>query len=88
MKKSHYIAGILLGLLTPVAGIFIGLQISTTFGTILAWPLVLMSFLTGIPFGMWSPLLWLVAMILSVIVWTLVVYALSQLGKTRAKDKS
>ncbi len=69
MRARVYIAGILLGLIVPVLGIFIGLQVSTTLGTILAFPAIALAFITGVPLGMWHPALFGVAALLSVALW-------------------
>ncbi len=50
LLKDHKLAailGVLFGLVTPVVGVFLGLQVSALLGNILAWPLIAMSVLTG-----------------------------------------
>lgn len=79
MRKRVYILGILLGLLSPVIGIFLGLQVSTTLGNMFAFPVIALVFLTGSPFGEWHLGLTLAAAVLSIVIWTGIFAALDRL---------
>lgn len=68
MKKT-IILGLILGLVMPVVGIFFGLQISGVLGTILSFPLIAVSFATGVPFGVGNEWVWIIAFGLSILVW-------------------
>ena len=81
MRKRIYILGIALGLIVPYIGIFAGLQVSVTLGNILAFPIITVAYVTGTPFGMWHPALWLLAAVLSIVVWTVIVAIVDRLLK-------
>ncbi len=67
--------GIVLGVVVPFIGIFIGLQVSTVLGTILAFPVIGVAYITGIPFGAWGWSLMITAVVVSIVVWTAIVAA-------------
>jgi len=62
------LAGSLLGLISPIIGIFLGLQVNAHLGTLFAAPLILITLITGIPFGEFSPALQIVSLLLPVII--------------------
>ena len=68
-----YILGIFLGIVTPIIGLFAGLQISTTLGNILAFPLLVVSYVSSVPIGMWPWPLWVIGAVLSIALWTSIV---------------
>jgi hypothetical protein len=70
MGNRTYVLGALFGLIVPSIGIFVGLQVSTTVGNILAFPFIFVSLITGITLGMWSPVIWMAAIIVSIAIWT------------------
>lgn len=72
MSKKALIWGGIFGLLAPFIGIFLGLQVSTTLGNILAFPVIGLSYATGVPFGMWHWSMLLLAVALSVVLWALI----------------
>jgi hypothetical protein len=88
MKKKTYIFGILFGVLVPFIGIFVGLQISTTLGNILTFPVVAVSFITGTPFGMWNPTMWLLATVFSIAIWTAIFFIISKALNTQKSQLS
>lgn len=67
--KKIFIIGFLIGLIFPFIGIFIGLQVSTTLGNIFAFPFVLGAMIFGVPFGQWSGMAQLSALLVSGLVW-------------------
>jgi len=73
MNKNLYIGGVILGLLVPVIGVFVGLQVSTLLGNILAFPIILIVSITGTPFGYWGAGMWVLAAVLSIGLWTAIV---------------
>jgi hypothetical protein len=77
--KRYYFGGILLGLVVPYLGLFFGLQVSTTLGNILAWPLLLVAAVSATPIGMFSGLHWLFAITLSCAFWTSVLFTIKTL---------
>ena len=75
--------GFLFGLLMPIFGLFVGLQISPTLANIMLFPMVLLSDLTGIVFGKASGLQRILFIFFSGATWSLVFFALSRLRKFR-----
>ena len=73
MNKSYVLAATL-GVCMPLAGVFLGLQVSTLLGNIFAHPLLLVSIISGEPIGALPGFWWAIAIILSVLEWILVVY--------------
>lgn len=72
MSKKYLILGGAFGIIAPFIGIFLGLQVSVALGNILAFPVIGLAYLTGHPFGMWHPLMMVLAIVLSVFVWALI----------------
>lgn len=64
------VLGVLFGLVVPFLGVFLGLQVSTALGNILAFPVIAIVYITDTPFGMWSGWQFAVAAVLSVVLWT------------------
>ncbi|WP_185967249.1 hypothetical protein [Legionella israelensis] len=71
MNKKVLLYGAVFGLISPIIGISAGLQISPVLGNILAFPVIILAYLTDKPFGTWGPSLILLAACLSVFIWTL-----------------
>jgi len=83
-NKKALLWGGVFGLVAPFVGVFVGLQVSPMVANVLMFPVLAMSVMLGSPFGMWSPALMLVALVLSVIVWALVFLAVKMvLGQMR-----
>ncbi|KKW44602.1 MAG: hypothetical protein UY94_C0019G0012 [Parcubacteria group bacterium GW2011_GWA2_56_21] len=83
-NKKALLWGGVFGLVAPFVGMFVGLQVSPMVANVLMFPVLAMSVMLGSPFGMWSPALMLVALVLSVIVWALVFLAVKMvLGQMR-----
>jgi hypothetical protein len=64
-----FIRGAIFGLFAPIAGLFTGLQLSSIFGNILLFPVILLSKLINQPFGDFSIGLKLSSIILSILFW-------------------
>ena len=79
MRMRVAILGVLFGLLMPAVGIFVGLQVSTTLGNVLAFPVIAVVSITGVPFGMWSAWHILIAALLSICIWTVIFSLLDKL---------
>ncbi len=79
MKKRIYVLGVSLGIIMPYIGIFAGLQVSPVLGNVLAFPAITLSYVTGTPIGMWHPAMWILATILSIILWTIIVFVVDKL---------
>ena len=79
MNKKALVWGGIFGLVAPFVGIFFGLQISVVLGNILAFPVIALVYVTGTPFGMWSPILTITAVVLSVVAWALIFGVLAKL---------
>jgi len=75
MYRDHKFAaclGFLFGALSPVVGLFLGLQISTVLGNIFAFPFIALSTLVGEPIGNLSPLIMAAGILLSGLAWSFV----------------
>ena len=70
MRKRVYILGIIVGIIAPVVGVFFGLQASPILGNILAAPLILLTLITGTPFGMMPIWMKLLSLPISIVIWT------------------
>lgn len=81
MNKTALIWGGIFGLIAPLVGMFVGLQVSSVLGNILMWPFVCIAYMTGLPFGMWGSVMTLTATALSVIVWALIFALAAKLFK-------
>ena len=62
-------AGFVFGLISPLVGIFLGLQVSPTLGTVFAFPLIAAGWLVGEPFGHLSTLARVATLLVSGFVW-------------------
>ena len=71
-NKKALIWGGVFGFVAPFIGLFVGLQVSPMLANILMFPIVALSVVLNSPFGMWSPWLMLVALLLSIVIWALV----------------
>ena len=87
MKKKTLVWGAAFGLVAPLVGIFVGLQVSVWLGNILAFPLVGLSYLTGQPFGMWSVWMLLLSLGLSMAAWALIFGVVARLGSRRGRKR-
>lgn len=83
MSRKALVWGGIFGLAAPFIGIFLGLQVSTLAGNILAFPIIGLSYLTGEPFGFWGTGKMLGAFALSVVVWALIFALLVRLFTRR-----
>lgn len=73
--------GAIFGLIAPFVGIFFGLQVSTTIGNILAWPFILLVIITDVPIGMWSGVLFIFGIALSMICWAIAFLLIQVISK-------
>lgn len=71
MRKA-YIWGGVFGIVAPFLGVFLGLQVLPLLGSILAFPFVILTMVTGIPFGNFGTPLKLLAFLISVASWSTV----------------
>ena len=76
--------GLVFGALAPFAGLFFGLQVSPLLGNILAFPLIVVSWLAGEPIGSLPVFLLAVGFLLSSVIWCLLFVGLAVLGRPRA----
>jgi len=72
LKSALY--GFVFGLIAPVIGLFVGLQLSVAVANVLMWPVLLISLITNTPFGLMSVWLRLGAWIFSAIAWAAMFY--------------
>ncbi len=79
MQAKPLAAGFLFGLLAPLLGLFIGLQLSPLLANILMFPIIMVSVAVDVPLGEMSGWLWAALMILSGFVWAAVFGTLSLL---------
>lgn len=84
MSKTNYIVGIVLGLLSPVIGVFLGLQVSTWLGNVFAFPFIAVSFVSGVPLGMWNPVMWALGFLFSIAIWVMIVFIYKKLTKKKS----
>lgn len=78
MQKIHAY-GIVLGLVMPIIGVFMGLQVSTTLGSLFAFPFIVVSYLTNTPFGNWNIFFWIIAFALSIGLWIAILKILKRI---------
>lgn len=84
LKPALY--GFAFGVFAPVAGLFIGLQVSPLLANILMFPIIAVSALTGTPLGEMSGLMIALMIGLSGVVWALVFWGVSALhAKTNSQ---
>jgi hypothetical protein len=69
--KAYFLWGAVFGLIAPLAGLFIGLQVAPLIGTILMFPIILISKMVNKPFGSFSTGLMVLSFVFSVVVWAL-----------------
>jgi hypothetical protein len=67
--KKYFLWGALFGMVSPFIGLFVGLQILPILGTVLMFPIILISKLIDKPFGEFSTMLIVLSVLLSIIVW-------------------
>lgn len=79
MNRKALALGGIFGLIAPFVGIFMGLQVSVILGNILALPVIGLVYVTGTPFGMWSPALMIAAVVLSIVLWALIFALIARL---------
>ena len=79
MKNKSLIIGGIFELIAPFVGIFLGLQVSPLLGNIFAFPFIIISYISGQSLGNWSYILFLIATILSIIIWSLIFYLLKRI---------
>lgn len=66
---NNFLWGSIFGLLAPFLGLFAGLQVAPVLGNILMFPFVIISKITGQPFGEFSTILKLLSWALSIVLW-------------------
>ena len=76
--------GFVLGILAAFIGLFAGLQVSATLGTILLFPVIAVAAMTDTPIGAMSPPLFVAAVLVQGCVWALAAYAGSRVLRRRA----
>ena len=79
LMPRSLIYGFIFGLIAPIFGLFFGLQVSVVIGNILTFPLIILSQITGTPFGMMSTPLRIIGWLLSAIVWAAIFYAVARI---------
>lgn len=87
MLKRHPLAataGFLFGVLAPLLGVFLGLQVSPTLGNLFAFPLIAMGWVLDEPFGQLSSLSRIAALLVSGLLWSFV-YAGAAAARARGR---
>ena len=79
VRKRVYILGLLIGVVAPILGLFLGLQVSVILGNILAAPQILLSTIIGEPFGTLSTVLQIAGILISVAIWTVIIGAIDRI---------
>lgn len=72
MKHKAALYGGIFGLIAPIVGLFVGLQVSTFFGTLLTFPVIGLSVLLDTPLGNMSGFEKILGLVASIIFWALV----------------
>ena len=72
MRNKLFIYGAIFGLIIPIIGLFIGLQVHPVLGDILMFPFILLSKFTQEPFGNWSIILKGVGFLISMLFWGII----------------
>ncbi len=80
MSKKALIWGGVSGLVAPVVGLFVGLQVSPMLANVLMFPIIGLAAVSGGSFGQ-NPSVFLVGIVLSVVVWALVFGIVAKLLK-------
>ena len=70
MRKRVYVLGIIVGIIAPIFGLFLGLQALPILGTILTAPLILLAIVTGDALGNLSGVMRIVGILISIGLWT------------------
>lgn len=78
-NNKAFIYGLLFGLISPLIGIFAGLQLSSILGNILMFPFYIVGMFTDLPFGNWSMLIKIMGILFSMITWGTIFYMISRL---------
>lgn len=80
MNKA-FIYGAVFGLIAPMIGLFVGLQLSTFLANILMFPFYIIGLFTEGPFGNWSMAMRVLGVLFSMITWGTVFYLIFKLVK-------
>ena len=86
MSKKALIIGSVWGLIAPFIGIFFGLQVSTTVGNLLAFPVIGLVYITGQPFGTWGVGYMVLAVTVSIVIWAILFGLVATLFKRQSSD--
>lgn len=77
------LAGFAVGVVMPILGVFLGLQVAPLLGTIFASPLIAAGWAMGEPFGQLSAVLRFVVLLCSGFVWAVVFWAVARTLRAR-----
>lgn len=77
------LAGFVFGVVTPLVGVFLGLQVAPLLGTIFAFPLIAAGWLMGEPFGHLSAALRFAALLASGAVWAAIFWSVARVLRAR-----
>jgi len=84
VRKRVYILGIIIGIITPISGLFVGLQVSPVLGNILTAPLILLSLITGDALGNLSGVMRIVGILISIVLWTAIFALIDKLMQKKS----
>lgn len=79
--KKAILLGCIVGLIAPVIGLFLGLQVSTFLGTILMLPFIMLGSIIGEAFGNFSTLQTIISFACSMLLWASIFVAITRLKK-------
>lgn len=71
MSKKTVVWGTVFGVIAPLVGLFLGLQVAPILGNILLLPILGLSSLFSTPIGMFSAFQKVLALIVSIIFWVI-----------------
>jgi|GEM_PF-5152391 len=84
-NNRNFLWGAIFGLIAPFIGMFAGLQVAPFLGTILMFPIIVLSKMIGQPFGNFSATLMILSIVLSIICWGFIFMGFA---KVTSKSKS
>lgn len=79
-NKKPLILGFLFGLISPIFGLFFGLQVSTFLGNLFTFPFIIIASITGSTFGNWNALMLIVGFALSGLCWAGIFWLLNHIS--------
>ncbi len=80
MKSAGF--GAVFGLVAIWLGLFVGLQVNVLLAQMLIFPISVVSYISGVPLMMMSPVLWALGIIAQCATWAIIFYFVSRLARS------